>query len=84
MNQRLLAVLAILGCVTVSVAGPAAALNASSGMPREPRTIRGICARLSGGNHIPYRGWHTRNHLGFVSCLRDSQVAGSPRLTAGR
>lgn len=49
---------------------PAVALNSQSGMPREPGTVRGYCAKVSEGVHIPYRGWHTRNRLGFNTCLR--------------
>ena len=53
----------------VTNAAPAFALNAQSGMPREPVTKAGQCAKASQGYHIPYRGWYTRNRLLFLTCM---------------
>lgn len=52
------------------VVAPAVTLNSQSGMPREPSTVRGYCAKVSEGVHIPYRGWQTRDRLDFNTCLR--------------
>ena len=48
---------------------PASALNAQSGMPREPRTVSGMYAKANHGYHIPYRGWRTRDRLGYRICM---------------
>ncbi|MGO4711878.1 hypothetical protein [Bradyrhizobium sp. 2TAF24] len=53
------------------VTTPTFALNERSGMPREPRSVRAICAKESQGYHLPYRGWVTRNRLAFNTCLRE-------------
>ena len=53
----------------VASAAPAFALNAQSGMPREPRTVAGMCAKANGGYHTPYRGWRTRDRLGYRICM---------------
>jgi hypothetical protein len=72
MKKLSVALLATIGCLAVGclVVAPAVALNSQSGMPREPKTFRGKCAKASEGNHIPYRGWRTRNRLAFNKCLR--------------
>lgn len=72
MKKFSFAVLATIGVLAVSslVVAPAVALNSQRGMPREPRTLRGHCAKVSQGVHIPYRGWGTRNRLAFNKCLR--------------
>ena len=67
------AIIAVIGLQTFIA--PAFALDSRSGMPREPRTVRGICAKASQGNHIPYRGWSTRNRLDFNRCLRAATEA---------
>ena len=53
----------------VASAAPTFALNAQSGMPREPRTASGQCAKANMGLHIPYRGWRTRDRLGYRICM---------------
>jgi hypothetical protein len=53
----------------VASAAPASALNAQSGMPREPRSASAMCAKANGGYHIPYRGWRTRDRLGYRICM---------------
>ena len=53
----------------VASATPAFALNAQSGMPREPVTKAGQCAKASQGVHIPYRGWRTKNRLLYLTCM---------------
>ncbi|EKS34803.1 hypothetical protein [Afipia broomeae] len=45
------------------------ALNSMSGMPREPISKAGMCAKANHGVHIPYRGWRTKNRLGFLTCM---------------
>lgn len=39
------------------------------GMPRDPISIAGWCAKNNQGVHIPYRGWRTRNLLGYRTCM---------------
>lgn len=53
----------------VASAALAFALNAQSGMPGEPRTASGQCAKANMGVHIPYRGWRTRDRLGYRICM---------------
>lgn len=48
---------------------PVLALNSMSGMPREPVTKDGMCAKANQGYHIPYRGWRTKNRLGWRICM---------------
>lgn len=45
----------------IASAAPAFALNAQSGMPLEPKTVSGMCAKANMGVHIPYRGWRARS-----------------------
>ncbi len=60
---------ALAAAFIVASTASALALNAQSGMPREPKTASGMCAKASQGYHIPYRGWHTRNLLGYRTCM---------------
>jgi hypothetical protein len=38
-------------------------------MPREPVSKAGKCAKANEGFHIPYRGWRTKNLLGYRMCM---------------
>jgi hypothetical protein len=67
MRTNLIAILAT--AFVVASAAPAFALNPKSGMPREPRTVAGMCAKANMGVHIPYRGWRSRDRLGFRTCM---------------
>lgn len=62
---------AIVAAVVITGLGsaPVFALNAMSGMPRDPVTKSGMCAKANQGYHIPYRGWRTKNRLGYLTCM---------------
>lgn len=62
---------AIVAAVIIAGLGatPVFALNSMSGMPREPISKAGMCAKANHGVHIPYRGWRTKNRLGFLTCM---------------
>lgn len=68
MKNNLRAVL-LAAIITGLGAAPVFALSAQSGMPHEPVTKAGRCAKANGGVHIPYRGWHTKNLLGYRTCM---------------
>lgn len=55
--------------ITGLSAGPVFALNSMSGMPREPHSKAGQCAKANHGYHIPYRGWRTKDRLGWRICM---------------
>ena len=59
--------------VTAAVAGlttaPVFALSPQSGMPRDPISKAGMCAKANHGVHIPYRGWRTKDRLGYLTCM---------------
>jgi len=67
MKKNLIAMLA--ATFVIASAAPAFALNPRHGMPREPRTASAMCAKANGGYHIPYRGWRTRDRLGYRICM---------------
>lgn len=48
---------------------PASAFHPRHGMPREPISKAGKCAKANMGVHIPYRGWRTRDRLGYRMCM---------------
>jgi hypothetical protein len=49
---------------------PAVAQNSNTGMPREPTTKAGKCAKANGGTWTPSRGgWYTRDRLGYQKCM---------------
>lgn len=55
--------------ITGLSSAPVLALDSMSGMPREPVTKAGMCAKANQGYHIPYRGWRTKNRLGWRTCM---------------
>lgn len=55
--------------ITGLSAAPVLALNSMSGMPREPISKAGKCAKANHGVHIPYRGWRTKDRLGWLTCM---------------
>jgi len=50
-------------------AAPVFALSPQSGMPHDPISKSGKCAKASHGVHIPYRGWRTRDRLSYRTCM---------------
>jgi hypothetical protein len=54
----------------IALTVPAVAQNSNTGMPREPTTKAGKCAKANGGNWVPNRGWYTRDRLGYQKCMR--------------
>jgi len=62
---------AIVAAVFITGLGstPVFALDSMSGMPREPISKAGKCAKANHGVHIPYRGWRTRDRLGYRICM---------------
>ena len=68
MAKPLIAILMATAVIAASAA-PAPAFGPNHGMPREPVTKAGKCAKANQGFHIPYRGWRTRNRLGYSLCM---------------
>jgi hypothetical protein len=56
-------------CSVFALTVPALGQNANSGMPREPTTKAGKCAKANGGNWVPNRGWYTRDRIGYQKCM---------------
>jgi hypothetical protein len=56
--------------LVVALTVPAVAQNPNTGMPREPTTKAGKCAKANGGTWVHNRGWYTRDRLGYQKCLR--------------
>ena len=64
----------LLPCVvflaTIALTAPSIAQNANNGMPREPTTKEGKCAKANGGTWNARRnGWYTRDRLNYNKCL---------------
>ncbi len=55
--------------VLIATSVPSFAFGPNHGMPREPTSKAGKCAKANHGVHIPYRGWRTRDRLGFRTCM---------------
>ena len=55
---------------TVALTAPSVAQNANSGMPRDPTTKAGKCAKAHGGTWNARRnGWYTRDRLNYNKCM---------------
>jgi hypothetical protein len=52
-----------------ALTAPSIAQNANTGMPREPTTKAGKCAKANGGVWTPNRGWYTRDRIGYQKCM---------------
>ncbi|MBN8980580.1 MAG: hypothetical protein J0I29_04760, partial [Rhizobiales bacterium] len=61
--------LTILALAFIAASVPAAIAHPMHGMPRDPISMAGWCAKNSGGFHVPYRGWRTRNLLAYRTCM---------------
>jgi hypothetical protein len=67
--NRLLLCVAFLS--PIALTAPSLAQNAANGMPREPTTKEGRCAKANGGTWNAGRnGWYTRDRLNYNKCLR--------------
>jgi len=55
---------------TIALTAPSVAQNSNSGMPRDPTTKAGKCAKANGGVWNAGRnGWYTRDRLNYNKCM---------------
>jgi hypothetical protein len=62
--------LSIVFLSTIALTAPSVAQNANTGMPSEPTTKAGKCAKANGGTWNARRnGWYTRDRLNYNKCM---------------